>query len=347
MGMSRYGVVMALLVSGVAAMGAARAPEDRTLYLVAPDEAPIGHTAELLFQARGITSDQEADGLVLTLTLPDGMTYVSPEPYAHHTSNGDYNAGPCTPSGQIVTCRIDRRDVLIGSDVAAWTATVGIAEDVAPGTRLTVRVGADGKTLDATSTAVAGADLTLRAEPPKGPLTAGQPLEFTAIVRNNGPATIRHFTLFESYEGLWYGGGRVTDPAADCFSDPGSFICDVNREVKPGEEVRLRHSMPSRANADTWGTRNRVGLRVEDVPSTIDDTNDGTAFQVQFSKKPPNAPSPTPSQTRSTAPTPSSPIGGGGLPITGPASLPLTGAGVLLLFTGAGALWAGRRRART
>ncbi|AGZ40776.1 hypothetical protein AFR_12450 [Actinoplanes friuliensis DSM 7358] len=338
-------MVMALLVSGVAAMGAARAPEDRTLYLIAPDQAPIGHTAELLFQARGITSDEEADGLVLTLTLPGGMTYVSPEPYAHHGSNGNYNDGPCTPSGQIVTCRIDR--ALIGSDTAAWTATVGIDADVAPGTRLTVRVGADGKTLDATSTAVAGADLTVRVEPPKGSVTAGQPVEFTAIVRNNGPATIQRFTLFESYEGLWYGGGRVTNPEADCFSDPGSFICDVYREVKPGEEVRLQHSMQSRANADTWGTRNHVGLSVEDVPSKIDDTNDGTSFQVQFSKKPPQSPSPTPSRTQTTAPDSASPGGGGGLPITGPASLPLTGAGVLLLLTGAGALWAGRRRART
>ncbi|BCJ48638.1 hypothetical protein Asp14428_01130 [Actinoplanes sp. NBRC 14428] len=336
-------MLMALLLGGVAAMGAARAPEDRTLYLIAPDEAPIGHTAELLFQARGITSDAEADGLVLTLTLPDGMTYVSPEPYAYNTSNGNYNAGPCTPAGQIVTCRIDRHDVLIGSDTAAWTATVGIGEDVAPGTRLTVRVGADGKTQDAATTAVAGADLTVRAEPPRNPVTAGQPVEFTAIVRNNGPATIRHFTLFESYEGRWYGGGRVTNPEADCFADPGSFICDVYREVKPGEEVRLRHSMPSRANADTWGTRNRVGLRVDDVPSKIDDTNDSATFQVRFSKKPPQTPSHPPS------PTPSAVAGGtggggGSLPITGPATLPLTAAGLLLLLTGAVALRTGRTR---
>jgi hypothetical protein len=184
-------MVMALLAGGVAAMGAARAPEDRTLSLIAPDQAPIGHTAVLQFQAGGITSDEEADGLVLTLTLPDGMTYVSPEPYAYNTSNGNYNAGPCTPSGQTVTCRIDRHDVLVGSDAAAWTATVGIDEGVAPGTRLTVRVGADGKSRDAATTAVEAADLTVRAEPPRGPVTAGRPVEFTAIVRNNGPATIR------------------------------------------------------------------------------------------------------------------------------------------------------------
>jgi hypothetical protein len=343
MEMRRYVMALALVAGGVAGVGAARAPEDRTVFLRAPAQSPIGHTAVLEFQAIGITSDQEADNLVMTLTLPHGMTYVSPEPYAYQTSNGNYNAGPCTPSGQIVTCRIDRHDILVGTDRAAWTATVGIDDDVAPGTRLTASVAADGKTMEATTTAVSGADLAVRVEPPKGTVTAGKPVEFTVVVRNNGPATIQHFTLFESYQGRWYRGGRVSNPEADCFPDPGTFICDVYREVKPGEEVRLRHSMRSVADADTWGTTNTVGLSVDDEPSTINDKNNRTTFQVRFSPKP----KPSPSHT-SPAPSTSTPAtggtGGGGLPITGAPVLPLTAGGLLLLLTGAGALWFGRRR---
>ncbi|MCM4076565.1 DUF11 domain-containing protein [Paractinoplanes hotanensis] len=95
MGVHRYLVVLALLVGGGAGLGAAAAPQDRTLHLSGPGSVAVGRTAVFTMQA----SDQEALGVEATLTLPTGVTYVSAEPGAVNTVEGGRNSGPCMAEG--------------------------------------------------------------------------------------------------------------------------------------------------------------------------------------------------------------------------------------------------------
>jgi hypothetical protein len=353
-------VALALILAmiGLSPLASSAAPGDvLTVDLIGPPQVAIGAQAIYTVQ---LHSDDYAQTRT-TVDLPDGVTFVKEGPGPICDNSGCHNSGPCaaTADGTQVVCTILQDNA--GSFV--YALTLAIADDVPVGTQVDVSVSSvagDLKTpvFTKTSTAVQSADLGLSLESvPTGLLTAGRPITYTVVVVNNGPATVEHFTVFSGFGGTFYGGGDATNPEADCFSDPGSLICDVTVRLAPGEKIRLQYVLPTRADADTWGKSGTISARVDDLPYenvVINPQNDQASFRIKFAAKPGT---PTTSPTTTTPPTHASsspPAGGnggdsgdgGGLPITGAPIAPITVTGLIMLLLGAATLWATRRRSR-
>ncbi|MBU2663827.1 hypothetical protein KOI35_09935 [Actinoplanes bogorensis] len=325
MGIRRCIAILVLLVAGGAGLGAARAPEDRTLTLSGPERAVPGRTAVFTLQVDGGTPE-----VTVALTLPVGVSYESDGPGAIRTGEGGgRNSGPCAVDDQVVTCSVDHpEDGLFG-----WTATLLVS--TADPFTLTATTGDLTKTLQVLP--VRGADLAVAVEnPPSGPITPGSTWTYDVVVRNLGPDPISEFTLHEWFDGNWYRGGTVDFEGAQCTPDPGQLACIVQHELPAGGEVRLPHSMPTLANDRTFGRSGKVELDVVDIPASIDPSNDKVTFPVRFAAKP-STPTATPA-------TPAAPGDGGGLPITGPAGMPLALGGLAFVLAGFAALWLTRRR---
>ncbi|MFJ8947636.1 hypothetical protein ACIRG4_31080 [Streptomyces sp. NPDC102395] len=314
----------------------------------------------------------KAPGLGLTLTLPQGVTYV-------RSSDNGANAA-CTPAsdGRSVKCVAKDAD----PDVSALVL-VKVGADVAPGTELKFTTTADlGDTVDdkpenntATGkvTVRASADLGLQWHAPSGKVPVGKDVQTDLVVTNHGPGTVKlEAVRFDM--GFDYWPKRGYDPS--CWADPGVLVCDVYRDLKPGETVTLPF---------TWNFPSKAAGTVYRVPTSLystspldpDPSNDEATLVLKFAKAPvspaPSAkptPSTPPASSPGATPTPSaapsssipsstapagggsqaSPQGGGGqLARTGggPAAATAGAATALVLTGGAVVLWnRGRRRER-
>jgi len=317
--LTRLAVLAALIAAAGAALAPAPAraeplpPVDLLALLTAPDEAAPGGTAlywiNMTSNTRVVPTNPR-----LVLTLPAGVTYRSTDP-------GD--SGPCTanPAGSVVTCTVDRpADIPEGRHLQRITAAVDA--DVPEGTVLTATltvesdnpelVPADNTKSDS-FTAYLPSDLKLTVIPPGRPVVPGQPVRYTIVARNQGPGTIGHFAVAEGFEG-WYIGGDVTTGGADCFTDPGRLVCDLDGPLAPGAELRLEHVLPTRATDDLWGLRTTVGVQTYGPINDTNPANNTLSFSFRFAAKPGGSPSPSASASPSVSasPSPSQSSGSGG-----------------------------------
>jgi uncharacterized repeat protein (TIGR01451 family)/fimbrial isopeptide formation D2 family protein len=132
-----------------------------------------------------------------TLTLPDGVTFVS-------AAGTGWSCSVPTGTGEFSCQRSTSTETLAAG--ASWPAiriTVAVAADVVSGTSVpnTARVAArtedrnsDNNTSSATGEVITRADLAVSkavAAPSTGPVTAGEAIEWSVTVRNNGPSVSR------------------------------------------------------------------------------------------------------------------------------------------------------------
>ncbi|RZU16864.1 hypothetical protein [Streptomyces sp. BK239] len=310
--------------------------------------------------------------LGLTLTLPQGVTYVR---------TGDNAADAvCTPSADGRSVKCAAKDGK--SDVSAQVV-VKVGADVAPGTELTFTTTADlGDTVDAKPenntasgkvTVRKHADLGVEWKAPSGRTPVGEDVKTDLVVTNHGPGPVKleavHFTMGWDY---WPKPGYDKN----CWADPGVMICDVFRELAPAETVTFSFTwnFPKKAAGTTY----RVPASLYSTsPLDPNQSNDEDTLVFKFAKSPasprptakptPSKPpasspaaTPTPSATpSSSAPSSTGPAGGGSQPSPqgGGGHLAATGAGpavataatatALVLTGGAVVLWnRGRRRER-
>ncbi|MEV4228100.1 hypothetical protein AB0J81_13565 [Streptomyces bobili] len=291
--------------------------------------------------------------LGLKLSLPTGVTYVK--------DIDDASNGVCTPAadGRSVTCVPDA-----GGDLALLSAYVElkVGDGVAPGTVLEFTSVADiGDAVDSKPenntatekvTVKPSTDLGIEwTTAPKGPVKTGTDVPTEVTVTNHGPGTARldavHFEMgFDNWP--------VKDPGQPmCWADPGVMVCEVNKDLAPGESVELAFTwrfLPKAA-----GTQYRVPTRIyTSSPLDANRANDKTELVFDI-KRGTASPSPTPSgtPTPSASPTPTaspssapSPAGGGGQIAATGAGVPVAGlaAGAGALVLAGGALVARRRR---
>lgn len=332
--------MIGLIPGAVSAAPVARV--DLRAGIAGPERVAQGQTAVYSFQ--GLTeSTPRPENVRIVLKLPAGVTYESAEPGAVSCGAPECprNTGECTADSAqtLVTCTADNV-VDIADGHYSFTATVRIAADVAPGAKLTVVVeavsdGAESTPADNTSaftsTVIIGADLGVTVIPPAAPVVPGKPVTFSVVVHNYGPATVAHVTVFESFSGPWFTGGKMTTTDTGCFADPGSLVCEAEVDLAAGEEVKLDTALPTAADDDFWGLVETASVRLSDLPdeSGFDTANNRATFPIEFAKRPAGNDG-------------SGDAEGGGLPVTG--ARPLALAGLLLLLGGTAAVALARRR---
>ncbi|MEV6299162.1 hypothetical protein AB0M02_07135 [Actinoplanes sp. NPDC051861] len=328
---------IALIVGLAAPAQAAAPPADLSINLSGPSQVMAGGTGEFRMHVGLAEPPADLTTIRAVLTLPAGVAFESATP-------GE--GGPCTAAGSTVTCAAEKKDETL--DAFVWHVTVRFAADIALGDqrRLTaVASSADTEATPANNTqsvdteVVHRADLGVTAIPPTGKITLGQPVKYTLVVRNHGPGVVQHFALQESFDSHWYRGGDVlgTD-AQECFADPGMMICDLARELRPDEEIRLEHVLPTSAEDTVTDLQQAVRVSLFQYAGDTNPANDEVEVPLEFTAKPGTA-SPSPSATTGPGDDPT-------LPITGPGALPIGLAGLLLLLLGTGAVLATRRRGR-
>ncbi|MBU2670381.1 DUF11 domain-containing protein [Actinoplanes bogorensis] len=339
-------VAVLALVLGLLGLSAgpalAKAPVDLSAsFNVVPWQVAAGYTADYYFQAQTLSGPVDTSAVRVELELPEGVSFVSLV---------DNNSGPCDPDGQTVTCTV----TLTGSPATwGWQAKVRFADDLATGTRLTFRLTVSGageesnpenNTAEYTSTVVGAAEMGLSAIEPTGTIQPDDPLIFTLIVHNNGPAEIPEFGLSVKFLGIQYVGTKVEADGAVCREEIEAVNCQIDHPLAAGAQYRLKYTVPGWPNDSRYpGGITRIEATTTDYPdrTVINAANDKVAFDVDFAKVPAS-----PSPTATTPPATPGSGGGGSLPITGSSALPLAGAGLAFLLAGAGALIIGRRRAR-
>ncbi|MBU2670380.1 LPXTG cell wall anchor domain-containing protein [Actinoplanes bogorensis] len=320
-------VVLALTAGllGLSAAPALAAADFAASFNAAPELVAAGYTGTYEFQGRAVGAPVDNSAVRVEFALPEGVTFVSA---------GTNDAGPCEAAGPTVNCSVDLPDTFTN-----WTyrVTVRFADDLAPGTRLPFRLTVGGAPASFTSTVVTPADLAVTAITPDEPIVPEEPLIFTLIVRNNGPAAVPAFGVSTKFVGIQYLGTKVEADRARCSEQIESVYCRVDHSLAAGAEYRLAFTVPAWPNDTRFGLPTWVEATLADYPdqTKVDATNDKVRFDVDFLR---------PSASPSTATPP--PAAGGSLPITGSSTLPVAAAGLALLLAGAGALITGRRRAR-
>ncbi|MEU0678112.1 hypothetical protein ABZ330_35695 [Streptomyces sp. NPDC006172] len=312
----------------------------------------------------------QAPRLGLTLTLPQGVTYVR--------TGHDAADAVCTPSvdGRSVKCAAKDGK----SDVSAQVV-VKVGADVTPGTELRFTTTVDlGDTVDATPenntatgkvTVRAPADLAMEWKAPSGRTPVGEDVKADLVVTNHGPGPVQlpavGFDVGWDYRPKDYGKG--------CWADPGELICEVVRELAPAESATfsLTWKFPKKAA----GTKYEVpAFFYSSTPLDTNPSNNKATLVFDIAKASPSSPGPTtkptppttppassptahPTPSASSAPSSTAPAGGGvqASPQGGGGKLAETGGGPVvagvatataLVLTGGAAvlLNRGRRRAR-
>ncbi|MFE7955223.1 hypothetical protein [Streptomyces sp. NPDC057413] len=308
--------------------------------------------------------------LAVTLTLPEGVTYQG-------TSDDGAHAD-CTPAadGRSVTCM--NRD---GSThlVSAYVI-LQVGKDVAPGTTLTFTTTADigdavdAKPSDNTQTGKLEirqpADLGLAWKQPKVSVKPGEDVKTEAVVTNHGPGRVKLEAV--QFQTGWGYGPKDGSYDKGCWWDPAVLICDVFRELAPGESVTFPFvwNFPQKAAGTTYSVPASLyqSSPLDENPANDKET---LVFTIAKGSQPTPTPKPTPTPTPTSkptatpsvtpAPTPSSsttapatgtgtgttPRGGDGrLAATGTAPLTAVGATAAALTVAGGALVLARRTRR-
>ncbi|MET8977705.1 hypothetical protein ABZX85_19010 [Streptomyces sp. NPDC004539] len=270
-----------------------------------------------------------------TLALPPGVTFVK--------NIDDATNGLCKPvaGGRSLDCQPNG-----GAGAVSAYVELKVGADVPVGTELTFTNTVDiGDAVDSKpENNVKSVKVTVRTPAdlgiewttvPKGPVKVGEEVVAEATVTNHGPgaAPLDAVSFWMDFD-YW----PVKTPGyPPCWADPGVVICDVFRELAPGETLKF---------AFTWKFPKKAAGKEHRVPAGLysaspldsNPANDRSelVFKIQKATTSSPSPSPTPTGTPTPNPTPSSapsPAGGGGeLAETG-AGLPVAG-----LSAGAGAL---------
>jgi hypothetical protein len=238
----------------------------------------------------------KVEKLGLTLKLPEGVTYEGAD------------AG-CTPStdGRSVTCAANDGQ----TDLLMKKVAVKVGADVAPNTVLTFTTTADiGDVVDVrpeNNTATwqvkvrTAADLGIEWQAPSGKVTPGKDVKTTLVLTNHGPGVVDVESV-KSWMGWDYWPKRYDE---SCWADPGVLVCDINRELAPGETVTLPFTwnFPKSAAGKTYSVHSSLlsSSRLDPNPA-----NDKADLVFKFAKPSTSTPRPTPRPTSKPTPKPTS-----------------------------------------
>ncbi|MEU3845321.1 hypothetical protein AB0E88_35495 [Streptomyces sp. NPDC028635] len=357
----------ALALLAASATAAQAAPADDPVDVEArqdlgtPFTAP-GHKLGIRPIAEAVSG--QVKHLAVTLTLPEGVTYQG--------TGDDGASADCTPAadGRSVTCADkDGSTRSVSADVI-----VQVGRDVAPGTVLTFTTTADiGDAVDAkpaNNTATGKleirqpADLSFAWKQPKVSVKPGEDVKTEAVVTNHGPGPVK-LEAVEFQTGWDYG---PEDGSYDkgCWWDPGVLICDVFRELAPGESVTFPFAwnFPQKAAGTTYRVPAFLyqSSLLDENPANDKET---LVFTIAKASTPTKRPTPKPTATptvkptatatpapasSTTAPAPGSDVtaqgGSGQLAATGTGPLTTVGATAAALTVAGGALALTRRTRR-
>jgi uncharacterized repeat protein (TIGR01451 family) len=156
-----------------------------------------------------------ATGVVLTDTLPAGVTFVS----------ATASRGSCSQAGGIVTCSLN-------TFAKAATATVTVVVRPTQAGTITNRVSvreneADGNptnnSAQASTSVQPAADLAVQVSDSPDPVHIGQNLTYRVIVRNNGPSTATGVTVDDTFDKS-AGFGSVSTTKGTCSLKPSKTV---------------------------------------------------------------------------------------------------------------------------
>ena len=335
-----FAASLAGLVAAVAVLPAAAAqaaPVDLSLFVTGQnDQIAAGQTQQVALVIPGISGADPAT-VKLVVELPEGVTYAGPGRVA----------GPCEAAPATVTCLLTD-PAAIADGQPAWNLDLAFADDLEAGAELPIKgtvsgggeeTGPENNTGTFLVTVIESSDVGITVVDVEGPSGPQNVVKYTYVIHNYGPRALPGVGFADSQTPEQvFGTGGWAPSSVSCIAETSPVVqCGVGRSLAPGQEFRATRTALIRADSPLWGTKIKVRGSVSDTPAGGADTsNNSVTFELDLTRTP-GAGSPT------TAPT-AAPGGGGGLPITGTATLPVAAAGLAILLAGVGAVLMTRRR---
>ncbi len=256
----------------------------------APQAGVIGQPISYTLTVTNLDSMTTANAVVVTDTLPTGVTFVS----GAWTKTAPVGAGTCTNAAQTVTCTIGN---LAGGASASITITGTIAADQSLcGTTLTNTASATTTTLQSNtqndqaqaSTTIASCEAAPSIEVTKSPSPSsvdepGGPVTFTVSVKNTSgptdPVTITSLT--DDIHGDLHGQGTCSVPQT--IAPGNTYTCTFTATVS-GDAGDSETDTVTAAGQDDEQTavsdEASATVTVNDVKPTIEVTKDATPTTV-------------------------------------------------------------------
>lgn len=341
-------VVLGLLLPGAGTAHADADPVDVQARMY-PDGDVVRAGASFGLRVIAETVQGRVPGLAIDVTLPEGVGFEG--------NIDDATSGECVASGvRTLRCSGDPKLVSsyvklrVGAGVAAGTplvftatADLGGAVDSAPQDNTVTRTVTVKEPAD---TGVAWTSV------PAGPVPPGAKARAVATLTNHGPGAVRLDAV-----SFWVGYDAVValPEGKGCWTDPGIVVCDIFRELAPGEAISypLTWTFPETAAGTTYKVT--AGIYSAN-PLDPNPANDSAQLVIRIGKGgEPSGPAGTPSSVPSSVPsgvpsvvpsssaTPTATPTGSPAPapsvtssVTSPVALPQGGSGGRLADTGAG-----------
>lgn len=337
--------VFALTLTGLAAPAQA-APIDLAVLVNGSQEVRSGQTLDMGALVSGIPGDFDVTSVRAVIDLPEGVTPVEWE------GDADKVVGPCAGTGATVTCTVTKPE---NQDPQNYALLWGFALrfDAPAGTKLPIKVtvSSDGEeqapasnTVTHVVTVIEPTDLGITVEKVSGPSGPGNVVKYTYVVHNYGSRATTGVGFAERQEPKAFGSGGFTPASLSCVAETSPDLqCIDGNPLAAGRGYRATRTVSVPADSELWGKKIKITASVSDLPpGGAENDNNVVSFELDFTGKPATG-TPTTAPTDGTA-APQDGGSGGGLPITGSATMPLMIGGVLLLVAGMGAVLLTRRR---
>ena len=209
-------------------------------------------------------------GVVLTDTLPSGVSFVSSTP----------GSPTCTESGGTVTCNMGN---LANNTTTTATIVVNVASSVAEGTSLSNKATATSTATDlntsnntditSSTTVNRKADLEVTKTDSPDPVTAGNSLTYAVTVKNNGPSDATNVTLTDTLpSGASFVSSTPGSPA--CMESAGTVTCNMgNLANNTATTATIVVNVASSVAEGTSLSNKATATAIETDPNTANSTD--------------------------------------------------------------------------
>ena len=239
---------------------------------IAKTSSPATQTAgsNVVYQLTATNNGPNAaTNVVLTDTLPTGVTFSSASPPAGTT---------CSNSGQVVTCT---SATLANGGTIVVPITTTIAPGTAAGSSLidVATVGSDtgddvptNNTANATTQVTTSADVSLTKTVSPNPVAAGAPVTYTLTALNKGPSTANAVTISDPLPlGLNY---TISTPTGVCSNNNGVVSCALGALApNTSSAVKITAGVASNVAA---GTITNSATASSSTPDPVSNNNTAT-----------------------------------------------------------------------
>lgn len=251
----------------VAPLGVSMPPDLSVTKTASPDPVNVGQPLTYTLTASNATGNNDATGVVVTDTLPAGVTYVAATP----------TQGSCTQSAGTVTCNLGNLD---SGDSATITIVV---KPTQPGT-ITNVAAIDGAQPDpndtndkakVTTTVAAAANLSIVKTASPNPVLVGQNLTYGLSVGNAGPSPATGVVVTDTLPaGVTYVSASST--LGSCSQAAGVVTCNLGALAVSGTATITIVVTPNQPGLLT-NTAKVKGNEYDQVPGNNSSTTVTTA----------------------------------------------------------------------